>query len=297
VIVVVGSINADLVFEVDEIPRGGETVAATSHTVVAGGKGANQAVAAARLGADVAFIGCVGNDQPGSDLRTGLQNDGVDVTLMSVAAGSTGTAVVVVDKHGENAIIVDEGANGRLELGKKQKQIITSAEVLLCQQEIPMHVVAEVASMAGGMFVLNAAPSKGLPDGLLEAVDVLIVNEHEALAVGAKRDPASIRALGVPTVITTLGAAGARVVTQADIAIVEPPAVSVLDTTGAGDAFCGAFAVASHDGLDVFEAAGRGVVAGALATQGLGARTAMPTLTELDEAMTSQHSSRPITTH
>ncbi|MGI9585928.1 MAG: ribokinase [Acidimicrobiia bacterium] len=296
-IVVVGSINADLVFEVDEIPRGGETVVAKSHRVVAGGKGANQAVAAARLGADVTFIGCVGDDQPGTDLRRDLEAEGVDAVSMSVASGPTGTAVVAVDKRGENAIIVDEGANGQLALGEEQTQIIQSAEVVLCQQEIPINLVADVAALTKGVFVLNAAPSKGHPDGLLERVDVLVVNEHEAKDLGAGRDPVSIRALGVPTVITTLGAAGARVVTGGDIAVVEPPTVSVRDTTGAGDTFCGALVAAMHDGMDVFEATARGVIAGALATQRLGARTAMPTAAELDEALVRRQSSRPTTTH
>jgi ribokinase len=296
-IVVVGSINSDLVFEVDQIPHGGETVTALAHTVVAGGKGANQAVAAARLGADVTFVGCVGSDATGDLLISDLSDEGVDAELMAAAPGATGTAVVAVDRHGENAIIVNEGANGLLQLRADQMASIKSANVVLCQQEIPMSTVLDAASIAEGVVILNAAPAKELPVGLLDHVDILVVNEHEILELSAGTDPSSVRRLGVSTVVTTLGAAGAQIVTESDVGFVEPPDVSVRDTTGAGDTFCGALAAAIDSGCDVFEAAARGVVAGSLATQGIGARTAMPTLGQLEETLGKKRSRRPMRTH
>lgn len=284
-IVVVGSINSDLVFEVDQIPHGGETVTALAHTVVPGGKGANQAVAAARVGAEVAFVGCIGSDAAGDMLISDLADEGVDVELVTAAPGATGSAVVVVDRSGENAIIVNEGANGLLQLGQDQMEAVRLADVVLCQQEIPMRTVLDVASNAEGVVILNAAPAKEPPAGLLDHVDVLIVNEHEVRELSDGTDPTSVRMLGVATVVTTLGAAGAQIVTGSDVGFVEPPHVSVRDTTGAGDTFCGAFAAAIDGGCDVFEATARGVVAGSLATRGIGARTAMPALGQLEEAL------------
>lgn len=296
-IVVVGSINSDLVFEVDQIPHGGETVTALAHTVVPGGKGANQAVAAARVGAEVAFVGCIGSDAAGDMLISDLLDEGVDVELVTAAPGATGSAVVAVDRQGENAIIVNEGANGLLQLGQDQMEAVRLADVVLCQQEIPMRTVLDVASNAEGVVILNAAPAKEQPAGLLAHIDVLIVNEYEVRELSDGTDPTSVRMLDVATVVTTLGAAGAQIVTGSDVGFVEPPDVSVRDTTGAGDTFCGAFAAAIDGGCDVFEATARGVVAGSLATQGIGARTAMPALRQLEEALGKKRMRRSMRTH
>ncbi len=288
-IVVVGSVNLDLVFEVDDFPRGGETVPSTSYRVVHGGKGANQAVAAARLGANVEFVGCVGDDEAGSDLTSGLATEGVGVQAIRTVSGPTGTAVVTVDRHGENAIVVHRGANASVSPDAAADDLVRTADVVLCQQEIPMETVAAAALAAQGIFILNAAPPGAHPPDLLSAVDVLIVNEHEVRHVAGGANPQSIRRLGVGTVITTLGSSGAQVVTQADVGFVKPPGVNVRDTTGAGDTFCGAFAAAIDAGDDVFAAAARGVVAGSLATQGIGARTAMPTSEQLERTMSDMN--------
>ncbi len=160
-----------------------------------------------------------------------------------------------------------------------------------------MSTVLKVASIAEGVVILNAAPAKQQPEGLLDCVDVLIVNEHEILELCAGTDPTSVRTLDVATVVTTLGGAGAQIVTKSDVGFVEPPSVSVRDTTGAGDTFCGVFATAIDGGNDVFAAAARGVIAGSLATQGIGARTAMPTLDQLEDAMDQKRPQRPMRTH
>ena len=160
-----------------------------------------------------------------------------------------------------------------------------------------MRTVLDVASNAEGVVILNAAPAKEQPAGLLDHIDVLIVNEHEVRELSDGTDPTSVRMLDAATVVTTLGAAGAQVVTGSDVGFVEPPDVSVRDTTGAGDTFCGVFAAAIDSGCDVFEATARGVVAGSLATQGIGARTAMPALGQLEEVLGSKRTQRSMRTH
>ena len=284
-IVVLGSVNLDVVATVERHPRPGETVMARSHVTHHGGKGGNQAVAAARLGSEVAFIGCVGSDQTGLDLRAGLEDEGVDCDALSVAGDVSGMAWITVDEHGENSIVVGPGANARVSPGPEHRSLLETASVVLMQLEVPLDAVAAAATMASGTVVLNAAPARSLSSRLLDSIDVLIVNEHELRQLAGSTDPTSARALGVPVVVLTLGERGAQVVTTSDIAHVTPPSVDVRDTTGAGDAFCGAFVSGLDDGLDVFECASRGVVAGSLATTKLGARTGMPDRARLESAI------------
>lgn len=244
---VVGSANADLVLEVDHVVAPGETLLASASSRGAGGKGANQAVAAARAGADVAFIGAVGNDVDGELLRGALVTAGVEVTrLRTVEDAASGLAVVSVGADGENAIVVVPGANDTLiELGDGDRDLLATAPVVLLQLEIPVPFVAAAAALADGLVVLNAAPAMPLPPELLADVDVLVVNEGEAATLGADALAA------VAAVVTTLGADGC-VLHRSGEAELRVPAepVEVVDTTGAGDAFCGALAAALADGAD-----------------------------------------------
>lgn len=286
-IVVVGSVNLDTVIHVDHVPRTGETVIATDRHLNPGGKGANQAVAAARLGAEVVFIGCVGDDDAGRDLRSGLIDEGVDCSLLETVDGPSGSATVMVDREGDNAIVVAEGANGRVVMDTPHTAALRSATAVLCQLEIPLGAAGAALAMAGGHAVLNAAPSRVLPPDIVSATDVLIVNEIELADLAGGIDPYAVRSLGVPTVVATLGGDGAQVITPGDVVYVPAPSVTVRDTTGAGDAFCGAFAWALDAGFDAHDAAARGVVAGSLATTGIGARTAMPKRTSVDRMLPS----------
>jgi ribokinase len=285
VITVVGSVNLDITVGVDRHPRRGETVLANRLETGHGGKGANQAVAAARLGAEVAFVGAVGRDAAGNELVSHLGQEGIDVSAVSVVGESSGTALVTVDETGENTIVVASGANWFVEIGEAARSRIGASSVVLSQLEIPFDIVEEVGRATSGTFILNAAPPARLPQSLLETVDILIVNQHEAMALAGSLEPAALRDIGVPTVVATLGAEGAQVVTAGDVGYVPAPPVRPVDTTGAGDAFCGAFAVAMDEGRDVFEAAALGAAAGALATRRVGARLGLPDRAALDAAL------------
>lgn len=282
-ITVVGSLNLDLVAVVDHLPLAGETVVAASYRRNHGGKGANQAVAAARLGSDVAFVGCVGSDQVGTELVASLVDEGIDVSGVRSLPGVSGMAMITIDQHGENSIVVGSGANTGVVIDDRAADLIAGASSVLTQLEIPMPTVLDAVRVATGTTIVNAAPAVPLPAKLLAATDVLIVNEVELVAVAGSSDPRAARDLGVGTVVMTLGERGAQVVTAGDVAHVRAPEVSVRDTTGAGDTFCGAFAVALDRGDNVFDATARAVVAGSMATTRIGAREAMPTRNQLDE--------------
>jgi ribokinase len=236
----------------------------------------------------VRLIARVGSDAAGTELVEGLAQEGVGVQSVTPVVGPSGMALVIVDATGENSIVVGAGANGHLELLAQDQALIAEADVVLCQLEIPIETVREVASHTTGVFILNAAPSVAVPRSVLDRTDILVVNEHELMAMGAGADPASIRALGIPRVVTTLGARGATVVTRSDIGYLPALAVPVVDTTGAGDTVCGALAASIDAGDDVFAAAARAVVAGSLATTRVGARTAMPTMEQLERAITRE---------
>jgi ribokinase len=276
VIVVVGSVNLDTVATVEDHPRPGETVLASSHLTSHGGKGANQAVAAARLGADVRFIGAVGDDGAGVSLADELRREGIDTDLVQAVRGPSGVALVTVDRRGENTIVVGRGANAHVRIDADERAALADADVVLCQLEIPMTAVTAAAEASRGVFILNAAPARPVPSTTLGLVDVLVVNQHELVTLAGSPEPSAARSLGVPTVVVTLGARGAQIITGSDVGFVPAPVVEARDTTGAGDTFCGALAASLDEGLDVFEATARGVVAGSLATTGIGARTAMP---------------------
>jgi ribokinase len=287
-VVVVGSANMDLVGIAPRLPRPGETVLGDDFVMGPGGKGANQAIAAARAGGSCTFLGATGSDAFGVTLKARLTASGVDTSHVRVAYGPSGVAVVMVDRAGENSIIVSPGANGSFTgLDAAETAVIAAADVLLCQLEIPVATVvaaARVARAAGTKVVLNAAPAMLLPAELLDAVDLLIVNEGEALAItGATRDDPSSLLAAVPRVVMTLGGEGAWFGDR-DGRSQRIPAVDVrvVDTTAAGDAFTGALAVAWGDGRDLVDAVRWACAAGGACVRKVGASASLPTRAEID---------------
>jgi ribokinase len=268
-VVVLGSLNVDLVARVPRHPTPGETVLAEGGLRrLAGGKGANQAVAAALAGADVAMVGAVGDDDAGHAYRARLQARGIDVTGLRVLAGqATGQAWITVDDSSENMIVVVPGANHAVTSVTDLDLHLAAGDVLLMQLELPVAVVAEAARRAvsqGARAVLNAAPYAALPHDLATSADPVVVNEHEALLL-ADSD-------AVPTsVLVTFGAAGCSWDGERSEAV-SVPADEVVDTTGAGDAFCGALAAALADGVSRAEAVRRASEAGAAAVRHEGAQ-------------------------
>jgi ribokinase len=294
-IAVVGSLNMDLVVRAPRFAQPGETLTGHRFLTVPGGKGANQAVAAQRLGGTVAMVGCVGEDAFGLAMAQGLADEGIDVTRVDVRGGeASGVALITVDDAGENSIVVVPGANGTL--GEADivlaDAVIAGAKVLLLQLEVPMAAVLAAARRAreiGAVVVLNAAPAAAVPDALLALVDYLVVNETELFSLagaGATDLPsavATLRARGARTIVVTLGATGARLIpVDGDALMVRAYTVDVVDSTAAGDAFVGAFGVALAEGADDATALRRGNAAGALAVTRAGAQPSLPTRAELD---------------
>jgi ribokinase len=292
-IIVVGSINMDLVARVPHLPAPGETV--LGHALVRhhGGKGANQAVAAARLGATVSFVGAVGDDAFGGELLAGLQAEGVDVRGVGRVPGASGCALISVADGGENAIAVLPGANAQVAL-PAPGVFAGDHGWLLLQLEVPLPTVtawARAAAAAGWRVMLNAAPMAPLPDALLATVDTLVVNQGElASLVGGAAGAEALAAVarrGPKRVVVTLGAAGCRAWEAGRVVDVPGRAVEVIDSTGAGDSFVGALAAALDAGLPLDTALQRAVVAGALSCTAPGARGGMPRSDRLAWAMTS----------
>ncbi len=292
-IAVVGSANLDLVVEVDTIPLVGETVLGGDLRRIPGGKGANQAVAAARLGREVAMIGRLGDDEGGAMLRSALEGDGVDTRhLLTTADVPNGVALISVGADGDNAIVVSSGANGRVALAdiEAASAIIDSAAVTLLQLEVPLDAVSAAAALAGGTVILNPAPapSEPLPMSLLADVDVLVPNQTELATIAGHNGPvdrviAAELATRLPSssVIVTLGAEGALVVLDDEATHVPAPVVRPVDTTAAGDSFCGALADGLVRGLDLVEATRWAVRVGAATTQRPGAQPSLPTRDEV----------------
>ena len=275
-VVVVGSSNLDLVARTVRLPGPGETVLGSGFAQHPGGKGLNQAVAAARAGATVAFLGALGDDDAGRTLRSVAANEGIDVSGLSVADGVvTGRAVITVDDSGENSIVVVPGANACLHV-----EALPASTVVLAQLEVPVATVIAafaVARTAGSRTVLNPAPvpPDGLPDELLSLCDIVVPNEHEVELLGGV---GKLLASGVAAVIVTHGAAGVTVTEAPDAATwsIEAFEVDPVDTTGAGDAFCGALAARLAAGDDLRPAVRYAAAGGALATTVAGAVPSLP---------------------
>ncbi|MFD4229285.1 ribokinase [Streptomyces sp. NPDC058545] len=291
-IAVLGSTNMDLVAYVARAPERGETVTGTEFRTIPGGKGANQAIAAARAGGDVLMIGAVGDDAYGVRLRAELEHAGVETDLLHTAEGPSGTAHIVVDDTGGNAIVVIPGANGTVHtLGPGEMAAIAEADLLLLQLELPLSAVVEGARMAhaqGVRTILTPSPVQPLPDELFGNVDLLIPNEHEAAALSGKTEPhaaAEILLRHVPEVVITLGSKGCLYAARGSETVHFPaPEVTAVDSTAAGDTFVGALAVALGEGRAVPEALAWASIAASLCVQKPGASTSMPYRSEIDAA-------------
>ncbi|MES5822955.1 ribokinase [Streptomyces sp. RG80] len=294
-IAVLGSTNMDLVAYVAKAPQRGETVTGREFRTIPGGKGANQAIAAARAGATVSMIGAVGNDAHGTQLRSTLEHSGVDTDHLRTIEGASGTAHIVVDDEGGNAIVVIPAANGTVDhLAPGDESLIAGADALLLQLEIPLAAVvagAEAARAHGVRTILTPAPAQPLPIELLAATDLLVPNEHEATTLTGRIDPrsAAIALLDeVPEVVVTLGDAGSLYMSRdAEPLTVPAPRVTALDSTGAGDTFVGALAVALGEGRPMKEALEWAAAAAALSVQRAGASTSMPYRPEIDKQFAS----------
>ncbi|WP_338696688.1 ribokinase [Streptomyces sp. Q6] len=291
-LLVVGSANADLVVGVDRRPAAGETVLGSDLVVHPGGKGANQAVAAARLGARTALLARVGDDGHGRLLRDSMESAGVDTSGVLVGGAPTGVALITVDPSGDNSIVVSPGANGRLTPDDVRAAggLFAGAKVVSVMLEIPLESVAEVArSVAdGARLVLNPSPPAPLPDEVLAACDPLIVNEHEARVVlGAEPDgepedwARDLLALGPRSVVITLGSEGALVADASGARRVASVRVKAVDTTGAGDAFTAALAWRLGTGESLADAAAYAARVGAAAVTKEGAQASYPTADEV----------------
>lgn len=296
-VLVVGSVNIDFVVRAARLPRAGETVTGGEFSRHHGGKGANQAVAAARLGARVTFTGAVGDDDNGRAAIAALSAEGVDVSgVVTLPDAATGVALIMVDAGGENQIAVASGANARLASSLVNAALAgrpaTPGGAFLANLEISDDVLlagARFAHGAGMQLIVNPAPARPLPAELLQMSPLLLPNEGEAetltgLAHPARAALALFEQTSAPVVVT-LGAAGAMLVDDGRVNLLPAPSVEVVDTTGAGDSFCGAFAALLAKGAGLDEAVRSAIVAASLSVTRPGARDGMPSSVELARAM------------
>ncbi|RAX44287.1 ribokinase [Arthrobacter sp. AQ5-06] len=267
-VTVVGSINLDLIATADRLPTAGETIGGAVLHEQPGGKGANQAAAAARLGGSARMVGAVGNDAQGQRMLDALTSAGVDTADVAALPEATGTALIVVDRDGENQIVVCPGANSSLSLDGVE---FGPDETVLCQLEVGLPVVLEAAKKSAGYFVLNAAPAMDLPAELLERCDLVIVNESEYALIPALAE--------AKLVAVTYGKDGSAMLEHGrKVAEAPASAVSVANTVGAGDAFCAALVLALRDGLDYTRAL---AVANAVGADAVGDPSSQPELAQL----------------
>jgi ribokinase len=278
-IAVVGSINADLVVQMPKLPGRGETVSSAEPKWFPGGKGANQAVAAARMSGMVSMFGAVGDDEPGQMCLAALTQSGVNIDSVAKVSSPTSTALVMVEHSGENQIVVADGANQHATFDLEQ---VSAADAVIVQFEIPESVIIEVGKATNGIFCVNAAPVREISEELAGLIDVLIVNEHE------------FAQLGNPTLGLVIVTAGSNEVVAYQggevVAKAQPPKVEALDTVGAGDSFVGAFIVSYASGQSIADSLERACAASALSTLKLGAQSGMPTSAEVDQFMQSSKS-------
>ncbi|MBF6028473.1 ribokinase [Pseudomonas sp. P115] len=292
-VVVVGSLNMDLVTRASRLPRAGETLIGQTFSTVPGGKGANQAVASARLGAQVAMIGCVGSDAYGTQLRDALRVEGIDCQAVSTVDGSSGVALIVVDDSSQNAIVIVAGSNGELTPASLQAfdAVLQAADVVVCQLEVPMDTVGFTLKRGrelGKTVILNPAPASGpLPAEWYASIDYLIPNESEATALSgitvdsldsAKLAATQLIKAGAGKVIITLGSQGTLFTDGQTFEHLLAPKVKAVDTTAAGDTFVGGFAAALAGGKSEADAIRFGQVAAALSVTRAGAQPSIPAL-------------------
>lgn len=290
-IVVVGSVNVDLLAQVQRHPRPGETLHGTGGQMLPGGKGANQAVAAARLGARVAMVGAVGTDVQAEAALSALREAGVDLGHVAEIEGPTGLAIVTVAEDGENSIVVIAGANDAMDGARVRDaaEVISAARIVVCQGEIPRDGIEALPALVTGRFLHNPAPVMELDPAVLRASDPLVVNQHEAGLVLAQLTPdleapedpeaviGALRSAGIPSAVLTLGADGSLVADQGGVRRIPPAPVEAVDTTGSGDAFIGALALGLARDDDLATAARLASRVGAFAATGEGAQPSYPT--------------------
>lgn len=293
-ILVIGSLNADLVVRAPHFPQPGETISGGDLQIIPGGKGANQAVAAARQSASVAMAGRVGKDSFGPFLLDSLKSDSVDITNVLTDDSATGTAIIVVDANGQNSIVLSAGANGKV-MPKDINALKLEAKILLLQLEIPLETVIHAAKWGkqkGMTVILNPAPARELPDELIANLDYIIPNETELTLLTkvpiqnistAEEAARALLARGAKNVIVTLGAKGALLISNHQVTQVDAYKVNVVDTTAAGDAFIGGFASALLRGVETEEAVKYANACGALATTKFGAQPSLPTKKEVEK--------------
>ncbi len=298
-VLVIGSLNADLVVRAPHFPQPGETISGDDLQIIPGGKGANQAVAAARQGASVAMLGRVGKDSFGSFLLDSLKSDSVDITNVLANDSATGTAIIVVDANGQNSIVLSTGANGKVSPADVDNASTLRPNLILLQLEIPIPTVlhaAQYAKQNGIRVILNPAPAQPLPDELISLIDFIIPNETElSLLTGleVKDVPSAEQAAkvllqrGAKNVIVTLGEKGALLVSSKQVTQVNTYKVNVIDTTAAGDAFIGGFASALLRGVEIEEAVKYANACGALAATKFGAQPSLPTKEETEKIISS----------
>jgi ribokinase len=279
---VVGSANLDLVATVDRLPGPGETVPGGSYAEYPGGKGLNQAVAAARAGASVAFVGALGSDSAADVLRSVMAGDGIDSTHVAVAGVATGRALIGVSAAGENSIIVVAGANGTV-----TAEVLPAAKVVLTQLEVPLPAVERAMRAgreAGAITVLNPAPAAAIGEEILRWCDIVVPNEHEVELLGGV---AHLLTLGAKAVVVTLGSKGAALHTANGVTNIQPYAVTPVDTTAAGDTFSGSLCARLAAGDDLPAALRFASAAGALCTTKAGAVPSIPRQAEIAALLTS----------
>jgi ribokinase len=298
-IIIVGSLNADLVVRVQRFPQPGETISGSDLQIIPGGKGANQAVAAARQGASVSMLGRVGNDSFGPELIHNLRQNNVDTSHVQIDPQSTtGTAVIVVDSNGQNNIVLSPGGNGQVSSADVNAVSFLDYKLLLLQLEIPIETVVAAAQRAresGLRVLLNPAPARSLPDELISLSDFILPNETELSLLtnqsvddisSAEKAAKTLLERGAQNVIVTLGANGALIVSSVQVTHVNSYEVHVVDTTAAGDAFIGGFASALLRNKSLEEAVRYGCGCGALATTKFGAQPSLPAQEDVERFIT-----------